>query len=370
MLLREATDADWPQRRVLGGLAFGYTAPEEPPQDTPAVRVGAFDGDRLLGVATGRPYTQWWHGRPVGMCGVAGVAVHPDARGQGLVRQLVAAVLEQTDAPLSVLFPTAPGIYRGLGWEVVGTLDETLVPLSLLPTRGLALTRSARPEDLPRLHALYAERGRTGSGLLTREGPSFPDGPARLLDADPATGVVTVAEEDGEVTGWISYRRGSGYRHGGPLEVSDSVTSTAAGLCSLLAGLASWSAVVDAVRWRGSTADLALVCGRALPPPQVAQPWMLRVLDVPAALSARGWGTDGTAAFAVAGRGWSVAVEAGSASVDQVAADGLPVLSERGLALLYAGSSPGRLLRAGLLDRPAPELALFAGPAPEIADYF
>ncbi|MCU1603326.1 MAG: hypothetical protein JWO22_4035 [Frankiales bacterium] len=366
MILRDLTGEDWPQRRVLGGLTFGYQAAEELPEQTPAIRLGVFDGERLVAVAAGRPYTQWWLGRPVEMCGIAGVAVHPDVRGRGLVRQLMAEITDRTEAPISVLYPTAPGIYRGLGWEVVGTLDETVVPLGSLPTRSLSPTRSATGADLPRLHELYVQRGRSGSGLITREGPSFPQGVDGLLDLD----VVTVAEQDGLVTGWVSYSRGQGYRHGGPLRVADCVASTAVAMQSLLAGLASWSAVVDAVRWRGSTADLGLACGAPLPAPEQAQPWMLRVLDVRAGLAARGWGVDGATAFATAGAGWRVTVEAGQATVEQQGADGLPSVDARGLALLFAGRDPGLLLRAGLLDRPAPDLSLFAGPPPEIADYF
>jgi predicted acetyltransferase len=369
VILRELTDEDWGQRRRLSGLAFGYTAPEEPPaQPVPAVRLGAFDGDELLAEATGLSYEQWWCGRPVPMCGIAGVAVHPHARGRGLVRELLSGVLARVPAPISVLYPTAPGIYRRLGWEVVGSLDETVVPLSVLPRpapAGVAL-RGARQEDLPALHALYVERGRSGSGLLTREGPSFPDGPARLLEAD----VVTVAEEGGQVTGWVGYDRGSGYRHGGPLRVRDLLTATPAALHALLGSLGSWSAVVDELRWRGSTADLALGTGASLPAPSAVQPWMLRVVDPVTALTARGWLHDGAAAFCVDGQGWQLEVTGGHAAVLPREPHSLPVLDPRGLALLYAGLGVGRLLRAGLVDRPVPELALLDGPAPEIADYF
>jgi predicted acetyltransferase len=363
--LRELTVDDWPQLRALSGLAFGYAPPEQQPREIPAIRLGVFDGDRLTAVALGRPYEQWWCGRIVPMCGIVGVAVHPDARGRGLVRGLMDAVLDRTSAPVSVLFPTAPAIYRGMGWEVVGTLDETTVPLSHLPRSSPTgvTTRGARPEDLPRLHELYVHRGRSGSGLLTREGTSFPDG---LLGVD----VVTVAEEGGRITGWMSYDRGQGYQHGGPLRVRDCVTATADAMTALLAGLASWSAVVDEVRWRGLTTDLVLAVGRSLPVATTAQPWMLRVLDVPAALQSRGWRHAGAASFAVEDRGWSLEVQDGQAQVTPVPPDGLPRLHPRGLALLYAGADTSLLLRSGLLDRQAPELSVFGGPAPEILDYF
>ena len=368
MILRELTADDWPQTRQLSGLAFGYAAPELQPPESPAIRIGAFDGPRLVAIAAGRPYEQWWCGRPVAMCGIAGVAVHPDARAGGLIRPLMDAVVQRSEAPISVLFPTAPGIYRSLGWEVIGRLEETGVPLTALPTQVPAgvTTRSAQPADLPRLHELYGDRGRSGSGLLTREGPSFPQGPEGLLEVD----VVTVAEEQGVITGWMTYQRGHGYRHGGPLRLLDAVVSTPSAMTALLAGLASWSAVVDEVRWRGSTEELAWASRAALPPPTSAQPWMLRVLDVAAALESRGWRHDGTASFGVGDEAWRVEAAGGVAQVTAVPNEGLPQLHPRGLALLFAGRDPAALLRAGLLDRPAPELSLFGGPAPEILDYF
>jgi predicted acetyltransferase len=150
------------------------------------------------------------------------------------------------------------------------------------------------------------------------------------------------------------------------------VTASPSALRSLLAGLAGWEGVVDTVTWRGRTDDLALALDRSLPPPSEVQPWMLRVLDPVAAVAARGFGPgEARVPFAVDGVGYLLEVADGRGRLTPTAADGLPVVTAQGLALLYAGMAQGRLLRAGLLDRPAPALeAAFAGPVPEILDYF
>jgi predicted acetyltransferase len=368
VIVRELTPDDARQSWDLAGLAFGYDTSGDPPDRGPDHGVGAFDHDgRLLGRAYGRPYSQWWVGREVSMCGVAGVAVHPDARGQGVVRRLMDALVDATAAPISVLFPTAPGIYRGLGWEVVGTLDTTLVPLTSLPRTADVRTRPLTAADLDGVHALYRSRGASGSGLLTREGPSFPDGPAALLASTDAT---TVVVEDGTVTGFLHYARGHGYRHGGPLRVHDLLASSPTARQALLAALGSWAAVVDGVRWRGSTAELATALPGTLPPAAESQPWMLRVLDAPASLEARGYVATGSASFAVGGQGYRLTASDGRGTVDDVPAEGLPGLAPQGLALLMAGVAT-RLFERGLASAPVPELeALTTGPPPEILDYF
>ena len=369
--IRLLGDDDREQAYHLSNLVFGgdlsAPMPEDPPPAGP--RVGAFDErDRLVAKAFARPYDQWWGGRPVPMAGIAGVAVGPEHRGKGLVRRMMDALLETTDAPVSSLFPTAPSIYRPLDWEVAGTYDSTPIPLTWLPTKATVDVRAAEDGDLPAIAALYEERGATSSGLLVREGESFPKGIKGILEID----VVTVAVEAGVLTGYASYSRGRGYVNGGPLTLWDCIVRTPDAMQSLLAGLAGWSSVVDDVRWRGSTEDLALSIKRSLPPPSKSQPWMLRVLDPVAAVAARGFAPGSTSAsFAMGGSGYRLEVADGQGQLSAVPADDLPVVQPRGLALLYAGIATGRLARNGLADRDLPELEeAFRGPRPEILDYF
>jgi predicted acetyltransferase len=369
--IRLLTDDDREQAHRLSNLAFGGDLSAPMPTDPPPAgpRAGAFDDrGRLVAKAFARPYEQWWGGRPVPMAGIAGVAVAPEHRGKGLVRRLMDALIDTTEAPVSSLFPTAPSIYRPLDWEIVGGYDTTSLPLTWLPTKGPLEVRAASDDDLSQIEALYDARGASSSGLLVRRGESFPLGIKGVLEID----VVTVAIDAGRVVGYASYSRGRGYVNGGPLNLWDCIAQSPQAMQSLLAGLAGWSSVVDDVRWRGSTDDLALAVNRSLPPPVKAQPWMLRVLDPVAAVAQRGFAPGSTtASFAVADTGYRLEVADGRGQLTAVPADGLPVVQPRGLALLYAGVATGRLARNGLADRDLPELEkAFRGPRPEILDYF
>jgi predicted acetyltransferase len=368
--IRLLTEDDREQGWKLSTLAFGGDPSATMPEKAPAgPTVGAFDDrGRLVAKAFSRPYEQWWGGRPVPMAGIAGVAVGPEARGKGLVRQLFDALLPITEAPVSSLFPTAPSIYRPLDWEVVGTYDFTSIPLTWLPAKPLVEVRAATEDDLPAIEALYDARGARSSGWLVRRGPSFPDGVKGILEID----VVSVAVEAGQITGYASYSRGRGYVAGGPLTLWDCITTTPSAMQSLLAGLAGWSSVVDDVSWRGPTDDLSLLLNRSLPAPKKSQPWMLKVIDPVAAVAARGFAPGEIAAsFAVGGTGYRLDVADGRGQLSVVPAEGLPVVHPRGLALLYAGAAAGRLGRNGLAERDLPELEeAFRGPRPEILDYF
>ncbi|MFN2522208.1 MAG: GNAT family N-acetyltransferase, partial [Mycobacteriales bacterium] len=141
MTVRPLTDDDAAAVSRLSQLAFGWKSEELPGTLKEQTWLGVDGPDGLAGMVRLRAYEQWFSGRPVRMGGIAGVAVHPHARGQGTARQLMAAALvrmRQDDQPVSTLFPTAPGIYRPLGWEVAGTLDET-------PLRTAELRRAPDP---------------------------------------------------------------------------------------------------------------------------------------------------------------------------------------------------------------------------------
>ena len=372
MKIRPLEESDREQAHRLSMLAFGgdLSAPvsTDPPPAGPYL--GAFDdAGRLVAKARSRPYDQWWGGRPVPMAGIAGVAVQPEHRGQGLVRTLMDELLHLAEAPISSLFPTAPSIYRPLDWEVVGTLDSTPIPLAALPTRTEgAAVRAATEQDLPAIETLYDARAKGSAGFLSRKGPSFPAGVKGILELD----VVTVVVEDDVVTGYASYSRGRGYRGGSVMTLWDCITTSPHALRALLAGLGGWSAVAEAVTWRGSTDDLALFVNRSLPAVEQAQPWMLRVVDAVAAVAARGFALGTTnASFVVSGTGYRLEVANGRGELAVVPGEGLPVVHPRGLALLYAGVAAGRLSRTGLADRELPELEeAFRGPQPEILDYF
>ena len=384
-VLRELDDADLEQAHALGRLSFGGDPAAPPPLRRAGRRSwGVFAAGRLVAQASVLDLPQWWGGRQVPMGGIAGVAVHPDARGRGtgsrLLRALLPALREQ-GRPVSALFPTAPAVYRPLGWEVVGSLDDTRLPTALLrEVRGASgvEVRTAGPDDVPAVAAVYAERGAAGNGLLTRTGPCFPRPVEGVLDGD----VVALAVEGGAVRGYASYDRGRGYGPDGQLRLWDLCASTPGAARALLGTLSAWDTVVGSVLWRGPVDDLALLLGRAVPPPVEVRPWMLRVIDAPAAVAARGFpaGLDVRTAFTLVDAevpehsgAWTLVVEGGEGRLERPAGPvDAPRLHVRGLALLWSGAATTSLVRrAGLLDGPLPLLdAALAGPRPELLDYF
>lgn len=375
--LREVGPDEQEQVRALGLLAFGGD-PAAPPRSTPpGVRLGAFDGrGQLVACAGVAPYEQWWGGRSVPMGGVAGVAVHPDARGRGVASRLVGGLEELMRGQgqhVSALFPTAVELYRRLGWEVVGTLDETrLDPASLeVAPSGEVTVRAAERTDLPALAGLYNALGAATNGLLVRRGPCFPRGAAALLESSVAALAV---DRDGAAVGYATYDRGRGYGPQSELRVWELVAATGSATAALLRSLASWRSVVGRVQWRGPTDQLALHLPGPVPPPCERKPWMLRVVDPVQAVAGRGFpgGLSLQVEVEVAGVGWHLSVRDGRGALEPTARRGLPALHPRGLALLYAGAvDSGGLVRAGLLDRPEQRLdAAFAGPRPQILDEF
>lgn len=378
MTVRTLSDEDALEISRLSQLAFGWKGE---PRTTASPGMLGIDGPGgLLGMARIRTYEQLFGGRPVPMGGIAMVAVHPAGRGRGTARALMTEAVRRMRAagqPVSTLFPTAPGIYRPLGWEVVGTLDETPLPtveLRRAGDPGRVTTRAATPEDVPAIARLYAQRSRTGNGLLTREGPEFPDGAEGVLEHD----LVVLAELDGELVGYLSYTRGTGYVSA-EQRVEELVVTRADAAAALLRMLGSWDSVAPTTVWRGPTDELALQLPVVLPPPRRAQPWMLRINDAPAAVAARGWSGDAEAAFRLEdplvpehARSWRLVVRDGSGRLEPVEQPDLPRLHVRGLALLYAGAgSTAVAVRAGLLDRPLPALDVaFGGQPPRILDYF
>ena len=367
----------------LSRLAFGGDpqatlppAPAHPPRfDT----WGVLDGrGRLLGKAALLDLEQWWGGRRVPTGGVAGVAVHPDARGRGaastLVRTLLDVMADRGQA-LSALYPTVVGLYRGLGWEVVGSLDETRLTTRALGDAGPsdAVVRTAEPDEGPVLQELYDRWAAAGNGALSRTGRAFPDGPAEAFEAD----VVALAETaDGTPLGYLAYDRGRGYREGSELVVHELVSTSAAASRALLASLGRWHPVAPSTRWRGPTEELGWLLPSTVPPPVQRQPWMLRVVDPAATVAGRGWAADVDVRFRLVDpdRGdstWSLSVRSGRGHLTSGSGTA-PALHVRGLALLLAGvADTARVRQLGLLDGPLTGLdAALAGPPPVLLDYF
>lgn len=352
--------------------------------------LAARDGRELVGVATLRPYRQWFAGRELAMIGLGGVAVAAHARRRGVARTLLAAALEQSradGAAVSVLFPSHPPVYRASGWEVAGAVTSVDLPTIGLPTIGSgpggsadaaggdvvlrSLDRDGPAEaDLASVHALYTAAARPAVGPLTRTGPLFDLTRLRELDA------VVLAAVDGTDAGYVSWSRCEGR-----LNVHDLVADRPSVRDALLGCVGSWQTTMATARLR--LADPVL---GAFGLPRGAmlwqEPWMLRVVNAEAAVAGRGFGpgetevdldlTDPQAPWQ-AGR-WRFAVAGGVGRLTR-GGGGAVRLRAGGLAAAFTGfAGASALVAAGLADGDEAALARLvaslAGPAPWMLDTY
>lgn len=239
---------------------------------------------RPAGFLRVRDYRQYFGGAAVPMGGIASVGVDPYARGRGVASALLTAALadmREHGQPISALYQSAIPVYRRTGWEITGVYERVTAPpeafANLAKPGDKVPLRPATATDLPAIHAAYTAFASTVDGLLDRATNAFD--PKRILDLD----LVTVAGED--VRGYLAASRS-----GDKLTCHDLVAPDVDTALTLLGSLGSWSGqlteielrIIDPAWWqlvRTNPSDYH---------PEV-DPWMLRVVDLPAAVAARGW---------------------------------------------------------------------------------
>ena len=349
---------------------------------------GVFEGDRLVARVVGREYHSWFGGVQVPTTGIAGVTVVAEERGRGLLDAPFAAALadgRERGEVVSTLFPTAPGIYRRFGYEVIGSFDAVEVPTAALagvrPVPGITLRRAVAA-DFDAVRGVYDEWAAAQNGPLTRRGPSFGATAQGFIEA--FTGVTLAVDETGQVVGFVSWKRGRGYGEEAVLEVSDLMATHSRAYPALWRLLAGFASVTPAVRLHTSGIDAARL---ALPTGAWrlvgSRPYMLRITDVEGAFSLLPHAGRFDVAFAVEGDGmelvdarYRVRVEDDTTSCVRTETVGtLPTYTRRGLALAWSGAQNSANLRiAGLLTGPTDHDsvldALTTGRPIHIRDYF
>jgi predicted acetyltransferase len=381
--IREYTEDDRDVVVRMRKLAFASAG--NPPEKllTPGTSgLLAHDGGHALGSLLINDFAQHFGGRAVPMGGVGGVVVDPHARGRGVASALVDAALRrmrERGQALSVLYPTVPALYRGRGWERAGVLERMTFPMDRLLMSPKAphrlATRRATKADLPGIHAAYLDLASSVDGLLDRHEPTFQ--PEKLLDLDVAT---VVHDADGVLRGYLTADREKA-----GLKVHDLVGADLDAQLTLLAELTSWAGVLDRVDLRVlDPAFTGLLTSQAVRFDMSTNQWLLRVVDLPAAVAARGWpNAAGLKAGVVdlevvdahapwhAGR-HRLVVDDGEVRLEP-GGSGAVALEARALGPWFTGMQSTRALRrAGLLTGDAPLLDhLVAAPGtPRLADFF
>ncbi|PWR11641.1 GNAT family N-acetyltransferase [Micromonospora acroterricola] len=392
MHVRELTADDLAEAWELGRFAFGSN-PQRPPHATEVVpgmtRYGAFDDTgRLVGKAVDLHHDQWWSGRAVPAADVAGVAVAPEARGRGVARAMLSALLRgarERGAAVSALYPTIAAPYRACGWEAAGVLRTVDLATAALPRHRpdpRLTVRAGTAADLPAVAALYERVTRHRNGPLTRRGELFD---FHAADGGLPGDALTLVEDGGDLVAYASWERGRGYGADSVLTVDEALATTADAARELVGVLGSWASVAPTLRLCPLDGDAVSV---HLPLESAREHerdlWMHRPVDVARAIATRGWPghVRGAVNFALTDAlaewntgTWRLSVADGAGELTRTGGEADLRLDVRGFALLYAGAARARsVVEAGLLhavgaDPDALDLLGAGGPA-QLLDYF
>jgi predicted acetyltransferase len=339
---------------------------------------------RVLGAGRIRPYEQVWGGRHLQMGGVAGVYVEPSARGRGvatlLMQSLITRMGELGDV-VSALFPTAPALYRGVGYEVGGSHPKhTYAAHAVRALRSLGgglRPRPAGPDDAELVHVLVREH----QARHRLSGPKLPSVATwREQLADPELIHYVLDGRDGTARGFVAYSLADS-----TLTVEELVGETPEASAALWAVVGSGSSAAPKVASYLDPRDASLLRAEAFFEEEVRDlPWMFRVVDLVPAVAARGFSphVSATAELVVtdpdapANDGtWRITVGQGRGEAGPAAyAEDLVQVGPRGLAALWCGWTMSRLRQAGLATGGTDEAdaaldAIFSG-QPFMTEYF
>lgn len=329
------------------------------------------------------PMAQWWGGASVAMTGIAGVGITPEYRGTGAALSLMQLSVKELYAKgvaISVLYPATQHLYRKAGYEQGGSFYGWEIPAQSIQIKEQPLPIKAIPAESEIFYELYAKQAKNINGYLNRAQPIW----HRIMKpSGKDTFYAYLIGSVEEPQGYIILSQHSG-EDGAILRVRDWVVLTNAAAQTFWSFLNNHRSQIDKIRWRGSVIDnLSLLLPEQTAKIKFTKGWMLRVIDVEKALSARGYlsGIEAELHLEITddlitennGK-FILSVANGRANVAKGGKAELK-LDIRGLAPLYTGLfTPQQLQLAGKLDATDTELStatkIFTGMSPWMADFF
>lgn len=339
------------------------------------------EGERLVAGLGVIPFGHWFGGRAVRAGGVTAVGVTPERRGSGVGLWMLRQMLDEYRAlgfPLLSLYPATTSFYRRAGFERAAQRLIYELPLAALSLRdyGLAAEPVAADQAEP-LKELYARRAAGAPAFLDRPAAIW----SRILAPGEKPSYSFVALRDGVPEGYVNFLHAA---WGEPLQVRDIIALTPAAGRRLLTVLADHRSILDTVRLPAGPHDPLLFM---LPEQQQklfrSLDLMIRILDLPAALMARGYPRDLRAELHLevadellpSNQGRFVLRVADGVGQAERGGKGLMRLHIRDLVPLYSGYfTPHELMLASSVEADQASLAaaaqIFAGPRPWLPDMF
>lgn len=343
-------------------------------------------GGRVVGGLVNFALGQWFGGRSVPTGAVAAVAVAPEHRGRGAATYLMRALVRELRGravPLSTLTPASQALYRKAGYEQAGVQVNYQLPSHAFDLRRDDLdVRPAADADLPRVREIYTAHARRRAGHFDRSEAYWRH---RVLAARGRANFCYVVERGGVVEGYVVYAHEAEPLVRYDVAVKDLCALSREAYEGLLTFLGAHRSMAPHVLLSGGFVEPVLYLlgeqyDRAI---TRRNDWMLRVVDAPGALAARGYPRGVSAELHLAveddlvpeNDGRFVLTVSGGEGAVRAGGHGAMRVGVRGLAALYSGHhTVDDLALAGraTFDEASADVArvLFAGPAPCMPDDF
>ncbi|MBN1995287.1 MAG: GNAT family N-acetyltransferase [Anaerolineae bacterium] len=179
---------------------------ETPRYNFSHIIVAEYQG-KIIGTATVFPAQMWLSGVPVNVGAVAGVAVLPEYRQQGIATKMMKFSIVRMFAEgqaLSVLFPFSHRYYQKFGYGVIGDLHAyRLNPGNLTIFAEGHKVRPFQAKDLNMLRAMYKGQLTWHNGWFTRSNEWWDKIVERWSK-------IMVFDHDGVIEGYYSYEMRTG----------------------------------------------------------------------------------------------------------------------------------------------------------------
>ena len=369
---RPVTNAEMAQLRDLGAYVFASTGEDDGDDDPlqPEWTHAAFHAGRVVATSAGFPFKIRMNGRGVMADGVTAVGTDPGFRRRGLVRRLITdrlALAHENGQPVAILWASMGAIYQRFGYGLASTqveysFDPRFAAFQFGDPSDGHTRRLAKDEAVPVVSKLY----RTfiePRNLLLHRAPVLWDLPFRAQNGRKAHCAVHY-DGAGEADGYLLYRTKTDAEPGGePLpdqefSIADFVwrdMNGYRGLWDFVRGHDLVGKVTTAFAAEDDPAPSVLLEPRILRR-QTSDGIWLRVVDVAAALAARGYDVAGETTLAIAEDSecpWNVgtyrlATDATQAEAEKTDGAAELRITTQGLASLLAGHTAlSQLVRIG-----------------------
>lgn len=343
---------------------------------------GLFEDGELRAIILVEPVGQYFGGRCIPAAIISFMAVGLEHRGRGLGAWFIRQVLAECESAgtiLAIHYPRVYSTYRRVGFEFAGAHHRYIAPVGATPQTSGTRVESWSDDDLDAINACYARFAHATNGLLDRPKTWWSE---RVLHSgEDETVYRYCVRNNDEVGSYIVYTQTQVPGAEAPLyniTARELIWNDATSAAALLGLIGHHAPLGRNLIWPGPINEPLSALLNAEVHPELSVHWMLRLVDVPAALEQRGYPStlDTSVEFMVGDSvissnagAYRLEVSGGRGQVCRIAG-ARPRIDTGTLAAIYTGwltardaARLGRLHDANERDIGALEL-IFSGPKP------